>query len=114
MPSACRPAAEVNVHLVTSSRRRHAKSRHRPEQGRHPRQATTVLERWLPPNLLTQDERDLGCCLLDIAWHHRAACFRRRRGASTSAVAIGGDHFTNDLAVGLRTAHIPKRKIKRR
>ncbi len=63
---------------------------------------------------LTQDERDLGCCLLDIGGgttelivygggvvHH------------TGAVAIGGDHFTNDLAVGLRTPIPEAERIKR-
>jgi len=32
----------------------------------------------------------------------------------TSAVAIGGDHFTNDLAVGLRTPTPEAERIKRR
>jgi cell division protein FtsA len=64
---------------------------------------------------LTQDERDLGCCLLDIG------------GGTTEVIAygggvvrhigvvpIGGDHFTNDLAVGLRTPIPEAERIKRR
>jgi cell division protein FtsA len=64
---------------------------------------------------LTQDERDLGCCLLDIGGGtteiivYGGAVVRH-----TSAVAIGGDHFTNDLAVGLRTPIPEAEKIKRR
>ena len=63
---------------------------------------------------LTQDERDLGCCLLDIG------------GGTTEVIAygggvvrhigvvpIGGDHFTNDLAVGLRTPIPEAERIKR-
>ena len=64
---------------------------------------------------LTQDERDLGCCLLDIGGGtteiivYGGAVVRH-----TSAVPIGGDHFTNDLAVGLRTPIPEAEKIKRR
>jgi cell division protein FtsA len=63
---------------------------------------------------LTQDERDLGCCLLDIGGGttelivYGGAVVRH-----TGAVAIGGDHFTNDLAVGLRTPIPEAEKIKR-
>jgi cell division protein FtsA len=64
---------------------------------------------------LTQDERDLGCCLLDIGGGtteiivYGGGVIRH-----TSAVAIGGDHFTNDLAVGLRTPIPEAERIKRR
>jgi len=63
---------------------------------------------------LTQDERDLGCCLLDIGGGtteiivYGGGVIRH-----TSAVAIGGDHFTNDLAVGLRTPIPEAERIKR-
>ena len=51
---------------------------------------------------LTQDERDLGTCLLGggVVRH-------------TGAVPVGGDHFTNDLAVGLRTPIPEAERIKR-
>ena len=101
-----RPALEVNVHMVTSPAsatqnlvtavkpRRHRGHRHRPR------------DRWLRPKpCLTQDERELGCCLLDIGggttelivYSAAAWC------ATPAALPVGGDHFTNDLAVGLRT-----------
>ncbi|HJZ64636.1 MAG TPA: cell division protein FtsA [Candidatus Acidoferrum sp.] len=63
---------------------------------------------------LTQDERDLGCCLLDIGGGtteiivYGGGVIRH-----TSAVPIGGDHFTNDLAVGLRTPIPEAERIKR-
>jgi len=64
---------------------------------------------------LTQDERDLGCCLLDIGGGTAElivyGCGVVRH---TSAVAVGGDHFTNDLAVGLRTPIPEAERIKRR
>ncbi len=63
---------------------------------------------------LTQDERDLGCCLLDIGGGttELIVCtsgFVRQ----TAAFPVGGDHFTNDLAVGLRTPIPEAEKVKR-
>ena len=63
---------------------------------------------------LTQDERDLGCCLLDIGGGTtELIVYGGGVVRHTSAVAIGGDHFTNDLAVGLRTPIPEAEKIKR-
>ena len=62
---------------------------------------------------LTQDERELGCCLLDIGGGttelivYGAGVVRH-----TGAIGIGGDHFSNDLAVGLRTPIPEAEKIK--
>jgi len=51
---------------------------------------------------LTADERELGVCLLDIgASTTELVVFFEGSVAHTSVVPIGGDHFTNDLAVGL-------------
>jgi cell division protein FtsA len=63
---------------------------------------------------LTQDERDLGCCLLDIGGGTtELIVYGGGVVRHTSAVAIGGDHFTNDLAVGLRTPIPEAERIKR-
>src|SRR5207248_6980934 len=64
--------------------------------------------------VLTQDERELGCCLLDIGGGTTGLvvyCGGVVRYAS--ALPVGGDHFTNDLAVGLRTPIPEAEKIKR-
>ncbi len=51
---------------------------------------------------LSADERELGVCLVDIgASSSELVVFFESSVAHTSAVPIGGDHFTNDLAVGL-------------
>jgi cell division protein FtsA len=64
---------------------------------------------------LTQDERDLGCALLDIGGGTtEVIVYGGGVVRHTSAVAIGGDHFTNDLAVGLRTPIPEAERIKRR
>ncbi|MGB7170819.1 MAG: cell division protein FtsA, partial [Acidobacteriaceae bacterium] len=51
---------------------------------------------------LSADERELGVCLLDIgASTSELVVFFESSVAHTSVVPVGGDHFTNDLAVGL-------------
>ncbi len=51
---------------------------------------------------LSADERELGVCLLDIgASTSELVVFFEGSVAHTSVIPIGGDHFTNDLAVGL-------------
>lgn len=63
---------------------------------------------------LTQDERELGCCLIDLGGG-TADLIVYGGGVvrHTAAIPIGGDHFTNDLAVGLRTPTSEAEKIKR-
>jgi len=63
---------------------------------------------------LTQDERELGCCLLDIGGGStEMIVYTGGVVRHTSAVPVGGDHFSNDLAVGLRTPIPEAEKIKR-
>jgi cell division protein FtsA len=64
---------------------------------------------------LTQDERELGACLLDIGGGTtELIAFTGGVARHTAAIPVGGDHFTNDLAVGLRTPIDEAEKIKRR
>ena len=63
---------------------------------------------------LTQDERELGCCLLDIGGGTtELLAFTGGVVRHTVAIPVGGDHFSNDLAVGLRTPIPEAEKIKR-
>ncbi len=51
---------------------------------------------------LSADERELGCCLLDIgAGSTELIVYFEGAVVYTAVLPIGGDHFTNDLAVGL-------------
>ncbi len=60
------------------------------------------------------DERELGICLLDIgAGSSELIVFFEGSVAHTGVIPIGGDHFTNDIAVGLRTPLAEAEKIKR-
>lgn len=54
---------------------------------------------------VSADERELGACLIDIgAGSTELVVFFEGAVAHTASIPIGGDHFTNDLAVGL---HLP-------
>jgi len=55
--------------------------------------------------VLSADERELGVCMADIgASTTEIAVFFEGSIAHTAVLPIGGDHFTNDLAVGLHIA----------
>jgi len=63
---------------------------------------------------LDLDERELGVCLIDIgAGSTEVVVFYEGAVAHTGVIPIGGDHFTNDVAVGLRTPLTAADKIKR-
>ncbi len=65
--------------------------------------------------VLTLDEKELGVALVDIGGGTTDfAIFERGNLWHTGVISIGGDHFTNDIAVGLRTPIPDAEKIKRR
>ncbi len=64
--------------------------------------------------VLRGDERELGVCLADIgAGSTDLIFFHEGAVVHTGVVPIGGDHFTNDVAVGLRTPLADAEKIKK-
>ncbi len=55
--------------------------------------------------VLSADERELGVCIADIgASTTELVVFFEGAVAHTAVLPIGGDHFTNDLAVGLQVS----------
>jgi cell division protein FtsA len=105
---------ETNVHLVTSSI---AATQNLVTAAN--RAGILISDTVLEPlaaaeSSLTQDERDLGCCLLDIGGGTtELIVYGGGVVRHTGAVPVGGDHFTNDLAVGLRTPIPEAERIKR-
>ena len=105
---------EVNVHIVTSSTTAAqniitAVNRSGLFVG------DTVLEQIAAgESVLTEDEKELGVVLVDIGggktnvaiYHHGAV-------RHTVVVPVGGEHLTNDIAVGLRTAIPEAERLKR-
>jgi cell division protein FtsA len=65
--------------------------------------------------VLSRDERDLGVCLIDIGGGTTdLAVFADGSITHTSVLALGGNHVSNDIAVGLRTPFEEAERIKKR
>ena len=105
---------EANVHIVTSSGAA-TQNIVTAVNRAGVRVDDTVLEPLASAEAcLTQDERELGCCLLDIGGGTtELIAYAGGVVRHTAAIPVGGDHFTNDLAVGLRTPIPEAEKIKR-
>jgi cell division protein FtsA len=105
---------EVNVHIVTSSVTA-AQNIVTAVNRSGLEVADTVLEPIAAGEAtMTDDERELGCVLVDIGggktnvaiYHHGAV-------RHTVVLPLGSDHFTNDIAVGLRTPIPEADRLKR-
>jgi cell division protein FtsA len=106
---------EVNVHVVTgaaSSSQNLIASVNRAGVHVHD---TVIGQLAAAESVLTDDEKELGVALVDIGGGTAdLAIFERGSLWHTGVVAIGGDHFTNDIAVGLRTPIPDAEKLKRK
>jgi cell division protein FtsA len=105
---------EVNVHIVTSSTTA-AQNIVTAVNRSGLLAGDTVLESLAAGEaILTEDEKELGCVLVDIGggktnvaiYHHGAI-------RHSVVVPLGGELFTNDIAVGLRTSIPEAERIKR-
>ena len=76
----------------------------------------TVLEQLaVAESALTEDEKDLGVALIDIGGGTTdLAIFEKGSIWHTAVLAVGGDHFTNDLAVGLRAPIPDAERLKKK
>jgi cell division protein FtsA len=106
---------EVNVHIVTgsvSSTQNIVACVNRAGMN----VIDTVIEQIAASEaVLTQDEKELGVALVDVGGGTTdVAIFERGSLWHTGVIGIGGDHFTNDIAVGLRTPIPEAEKIKRK
>src|SRR5438034_3711341 len=105
---------EVNVHIVTSSTTA-AQNIITAVNRSGLLVGDTVLEQIAAGEaVLNEDDKELGAILVDIGggktniaiYHHGAV-------RHTVVVPIGGEHFTNDIAVGLRTPIPEAERLKR-
>jgi len=65
--------------------------------------------------VLTPDEKELGIALIDMGGGTTdIAVFCNGAIKYTSVITLGGDHFTNDIALGMRTPMGEAEKIKQR
>jgi cell division protein FtsA len=106
---------EVNVHIITgnqSSTQNIVACVNRAGAN----VAETIVEQLAASeSVLTQDEKELGVALVDIGGGTTdIAIYERGSIWHTAVVGLGGDHFTNDIAVGLRTPVPDAEKVKRK
>ncbi len=65
--------------------------------------------------VLTPDERELGVLLVDIGGGTTDVALLRDGAVwHTAVIPLGGDHITNDIAVGLRTPPADAEELKKR
>jgi cell division protein FtsA len=106
---------EVNVHIVTTSA-----TAIQNIVGCANRAGVKVIESVIEQiaageSVLTPDEKELGVALVDIGGGTTdIAIYERGSVWHTGVVAVGGDHFTNDIAVGLRMPIPDAEKLKRK
>ena len=106
---------EVNVHVVTGSM---STSQNVVNCVNHAgvRVVDTVLEQLgAAEAVLSPDEKDLGVALVDIGGGTtKFSIFEKGSLWHTDTVPLGGDDFTEDIAIGLRTPIPEAEKTKRR
>ncbi len=65
--------------------------------------------------ILTEDEKELGVAIVDIGGGTTdIILYKDGWLRHTSVLAIGGNHFTNDIAVGLRMSVAEAERVKKR
>jgi len=106
---------EVNVHIVTSAITSIQNLKNCLERAGIGIQEIVLNQIATSHSVLTHDERELGVGLIDIgAGTTEVAIFERGALWYTSTIPLGGDNFTNDIAVGLRTPIPEAEKIKKK
>ncbi|MDI6849273.1 MAG: cell division protein FtsA [Candidatus Saccharicenans sp.] len=106
---------EVNVHIVTSAITSIQNLKNCLDRAGIGIQEIVLNQIATSHSVLTHDERELGVGLIDIgAGTTEVAIFERGALWYTSTIPLGGDNFTNDIAVGLRTPIPDAEKIKKK
>lgn len=106
---------EVNVHMITGSQTA-AQNLLACASRAGLEVAGTVAEQLASAEAtLSEDEKELGVALIDIGGGTTdLAIFEKGAVWHTAVLPVGGDHFTNDIAVGLRTPIPEAEKVKKR
>jgi len=106
---------EVNVHIVTGARTSVQNLRTCISRAGIEIEQIILNQIATSTSTLTHDEMELGVGLIDIGGGTtEIAIFERGSLWYTSVIPIGGDNFTNDIAVGLRAAIPEAEKIKKK
>lgn len=106
---------EASVHIVTAGRTALANSIKCCERAGLKIQGLVLQSLASAMAVLSEDEKKLGVGVIDIgAGTCDIICFVHGSAALTAVVPVGGNHFTHDVAVGLRTPQKSAEEIKRK
>jgi len=106
---------EVNVHIVTSATTSVQNLRTCITRAGIEIEQIVLNQIATSTSTLSHDEMELGVGMIDIGGGTtEVAIFERGSLWYTSIIPIGGDNFTNDIAVGLRTPIPEAEKIKKK
>jgi len=106
---------EVNVHIITGSQSSTQNIVACVNRAGVEVAETVVEQLAASESVLTGDEKELGVAMVDIGGGTTdIAIYERGSLWHTAVVGVGGDHFTNDIAVGLRTPVPDAEKVKRK
>ena len=106
---------EVNVHIITGSQSSTQNIVACVNRAGMTVAETVVEQLAASDAVLTEDEKELGVALVDIGGGTTdIAIYERGSLWHTAVIGVGGDHFTNDIAVGLRTPVPDAERIKRK
>jgi cell division protein FtsA len=105
---------EVNVHIITGSQTATQNIVACVNRAGVAVAETVVEQLAASESVLTEDEKELGVALVDIGGGTTdIAIFERGSLWHTAVIGVGGDHFTSDIAVGLRMPIPDAEKLKR-
>jgi cell division protein FtsA len=106
---------EVNVHIITSATTSVQNLKTCVERAGIEIERIVLNQIAASSSTLTHDEMELGVGMIDMGGGTtEIAIFERGSLWYTSIIPIGGDNFTNDIAVGLRTPIPEAEKIKKK
>lgn len=105
---------EANVHIVNGSQTAIANNLKCVEKAGL-KVAGLVLEQLAAAmSAVSEDEKNLGVCLVDMGGGSCSLVyFVHGSVAHTSVVPVGGQHVTQDIAIGLRTPQVSAEEIKK-
>jgi len=106
---------EANVHIVTGSQTALANNMKCIERAGLKVVGMVLDQLASSMAVLSDDEKALGVCVVDMgAGSCNVVYFVNGSVAHTSVIPVGGQHFTHDIAIGLRTPQISAEDLKKK
>jgi len=106
---------EASVHIVTASQAAIANTMKCIEKAGLKVEGLVLDQLASSFAVLSEDEKNLGVCLVDMGGGStKLIYFVNKSIAGTSQLPVGGQHFTQDVAIGLRTPQVSAEILKKK